>query len=186
MFFDAIVTFACTVLGENDENCPTGWPTFQLSFEIMNSQKRRRYSEVCGSGYELYRSSESVVVVVLVLAGWHGGTGRCYALHLLQVTHLARWTGVNGAGTVCCITVVCNWQTKQGGQLRQPARRNWLFVSALFKQYVINSRCLQENMRYLQDLHCPSTQHPLQHSDLCTHCNTNTNVTCSKQFYNCC
>jgi len=123
-------------LGENDENCPTGWPTFQLSFEIMTSQKRRRYSEVCGSGYELYRSSESVVVVVLVPAGWHCVTGRCYALHLLQVTHFARRTGVNGAGTECCITVVCNWQTQQGGQLRQPDRKNWLFVFDLFKKYV--------------------------------------------------
>jgi len=41
-------------------------------------------------------------------------------------------------------------------------------------------------MRYLQDLHFSSTQHPLQHSDLCTHCNTNTNVTFSKQFSNSC
>jgi hypothetical protein len=60
LFFDAIAAFACTVLGENDENGPTGWPTFQLSFEITPSQKRRRYYEVCGSGYELYRSSDQL------------------------------------------------------------------------------------------------------------------------------
>jgi hypothetical protein len=66
----------------------------------------------------MYRSNESVVVVViLVLTGWHWGTGRRYALHLLQVTDLARWTGVDSARTVCCVTVVCNWETQQVRQL---------------------------------------------------------------------
>jgi hypothetical protein len=113
LLFDTIAAFACTCLVENDENRATEWPTFQPSFENTTSQIRRRYSEVCGLGYELYRSSESVVVVVLVLAGWHGRTGRCYALHLLQVTDLARRAGVNSAGIVCRDAVVCNWKTAE-------------------------------------------------------------------------